>query len=174
MIFLDWPINTVLLRLLELIPCEVLKSGEQLPLIHHWGKWQSYFQRSILSSILGWDGENKKKPVLEQFGFYNPNHQQRALSHPFSSHSNPPASTAHLYDDAVQESGQEGEQETRRKRRGGYERTERSKQRRTAKARGYEEGDQSELLLTLVVGHFILSLLEVTTEVVSVLMKGLI
>ena len=34
-----------------------------------------------------------------------------------------------------------------------------------------KRGDQSKLLLTLVVSHFILSLLEVLTEVVSVLMK---
>ena len=84
--------------------------------------------------------KTKNKPVLEQFGSYNPNHQQRVSSYPFFSHSNPPASTAHLCDDDDQESGQEGEQETRRKRRGGHERTGRSKQRRTAKARGYKEG----------------------------------
>ena len=118
--------------------------------------------------------KTKKKPALEQFGSYNPNHQQRALSYPLSPHSNPPASTAHLYDDDDQESGQEGEQETRRKRREGHECTRRSKQRRTAKARGYEEGDQSKLLLTLVVSHFILSLLDVLTEVVSVLIRELI
>ena len=82
--------------------------------------------------------KTRKKPVSEQFGSYNPKHQQQVLSYPLSSQSNPPTSTTHLYDD--QESGQEGEWETRRERRRGHERTGRSRQRHTAKARGYEEG----------------------------------
>ena len=109
--------------------------------------------------------KTKRRPVSEQFGFYEPKHQQQ-VSHPLSLHSNPPASTTHLYDD--QGSRQDSDQETRRKRRKGHERTGRSKQRYALqRLMDMKRGDQSKLLLIFMVGHLILSLLQVITEVVS-------